>query len=167
MYYGYSNRTGKRNDFKYWYVDKNTGKLYEGLKPSDYVIRIFPRENDHPQKKYVIPCPWNNLETRNHELIETDYGVLYNKDGIIEKKEIDYYENFHFIALINELVHEITPRTSLSVSTIKQWHQRFLGQLYSWAGKYRTIDISKYGFRWPSYNQIEIFQEQPFINLQP
>jgi len=51
-------------------------------------------------------------------------------------------------------VHEITPLTNISVRTIKQWHQRFMGQLYSWAGEYRTVDISKYGFRWPSYNQI-------------
>jgi len=80
----------------------------------------------------------------------TDSEMLYNKGGIIDKKEIDYYENFHFIPLIHELIHEITPQTRLGASMIKQWHQRFMGKLYSWAGNYRTVDISKYGFRWPS-----------------
>ena len=97
------------------------------------------------------------MDKGNHELIETDSGVLYNEGGIIDKKEIDYFENFHFITLIQELIHEITPQTRLSALMIKQWHQRFLGQLYSWAGNYRTVDVSKYRFRWTSYNLVEYF----------
>jgi cell filamentation protein len=170
MYYGYVKRTGKRNDYKYWYVEKNSAKYYEGLKPSDYVIRIFPRETDHPQSSQIMSSPWGNLETGNHELIESASGVLYNKGGIIEKKEIDSFENFHFIALIHELVHEITSQTRLSVAIINQWHQRFMGQLYSWAGNYRTVDVSKYGFRWPSYNQIDRAMrdfERDYLNNTP
>jgi cell filamentation protein len=155
MYYGYAKRTGKRNDYKYWYVEKNSGKFYEGLKPSEYLIRNYPKEIDHPPDIQVMPCPWINLETANHEHIQTASGVLYNKDSIIDKKEIDLFENFHFITLIHELVNEITPQTKLSTAMIKKWHQRFLGQLYLWAGEYRTVDVSKYGFRWPSYSQID------------
>ena len=155
MYYGYIKRTGKRKDYKYWYLEKSSGKYYEGLKPSDYLIRIKDRETNHPHVSQIMPCPWKGLDTGNHELIETDSGVLYNKGGIIDKKEIDYFENFHFIALIHELINEVTPQTRLSAEFIRQWHQRFMGQLYSWAGKYRTVDVSKYGFRWPSYNQID------------
>ena len=150
MYFGYNKRTGKRGDYKYWYFDNTSKKYYECIKPSDYVIRIFPRLKNHPPTNQIMPCPWENINTNNYELIETKDGVLFNKGGIIQKKEIDYFENFHFITLIHELIHEVTPNTVLSVKMIINWHQRFLGQLYLWAGKYRTVDISKYGFRWPS-----------------
>ena len=170
MYYGYVKRTGKRNDYKYWYIERNTGKFYEGLKPSEYIIRNFPKEIDHPPDIQVMPCSWRNLESGNHELIEAASGVLYNKDGIIDKKEIDSFENFHFVTLIHELLYEITSQTRLSIAMIKQWHQRFMGKLYSWAGKFRTVDVSKYGFRWPSYNQIERAMknlEQEYLSMTP
>lgn len=155
MYYGYNRRTGKRGDYKYWYYDAKSMRYYEYLKPTDYVVRIFPRLIKHQPRNKIMPCPWQNIHIGNHELIETKEGVLFNKGGIIEKKEIDYFENFHFTTLITELIHEITPNTKLSVKLIKKWHQRFLGQLYSWAGKYRTVDISKTGFRWPPCNKIQ------------
>lgn len=154
MQFGYNKRTGKRKDYKYWYFDDKTKMYYECIKPSDYIVGLFPRNKNHPPKNRIMNCPWINIHTGNHELIETKDGVLFNKGGIIDKKEIDYFENFHFISLINELINEITPRTSITVKVINKWHQRFLGQLYTWAGKYRTVDVSKYGFRWPSYNTI-------------
>jgi cell filamentation protein len=155
MYFGYNKRTGKRGDYKYWYVDKSSNKYYECIKPSDHVVKIFPRLKNHPPANQIMLCPWLNIQTKNHELIETKEGVLYNKGGIVDKKEIDYFENVHFMILVHELIHEITPLTNITVAMIKRWHQRFFGQLYTWAGKYRTVDISKSGFRWPSYNRIE------------
>lgn len=155
MNYGYNKRTGKRGDYKYWYFDDISIKYYECLKPSDYVVRKSKIIKNHPPSNQIIPCPWQNLSYGNHELIETKEGVLFNKGGIIDKKEIDSFENLHFTTLITELIHEITPNTKLSVKLIKKWHQRFLGQLYSWAGKYRTVDISKIGFRWPPCNRIQ------------
>jgi len=154
MYFGYCKRTGKRGDYKYWYIDDKTKMYYECIKPTDHVIRQFSRKKNHPPKKKIIDCPWRNIRTGKHELIETKEGVLFNKGGIIDKKEIDSYENFHFLTLINELIHEVTPNTKLSIKLINKWHQRFLGQLYSWAGKYRTVEVSKPGFRWPSYSTI-------------
>jgi hypothetical protein len=32
MCYGYTKRTEKRDDYKYWYLEKNSGKYYEGLR---------------------------------------------------------------------------------------------------------------------------------------
>lgn len=155
MYFGYRKRTGKRGDYKYWYIDETSGKFYKGLKPSDYVVRILQKEVEHPSSDQIIPCPWLNLESGNYELIETKNGVLYNKGGILDKREIDLFENYHYVLLINELVEEITIKTKINKRLIKQWHQRFLGHIYPWAGKYRTVDISKPGFRWPPPNHIE------------
>lgn len=155
MYFGYNKRTGKRGDYKYWYLDKATNKYYECIRPSVYVVNLFPRLKNHPPANQIMPCPWLNIKTGNHELIESKDGVLYNKGGIINKKEIDYFENVHFMTLIHELIHEITPDTKITVKMIKNWHQRFLDQLYLWAGKYRSVDISKHGFRWPPFNRIE------------
>ncbi|MCD1588892.1 Fic family protein [Halomonas profundus] len=42
----------------------------------------------------------------------------------------------------------------LTVQTICQWHRSWLGNVYCWAGQYRTVDMSKPNIRFASPLQI-------------
>ncbi len=75
--------------------------------------------------------------------------VLKNKLGIRSKKAMDELEfealrktQLHFLGLV-------TAKTRLTGEMILAAHKHFLGGLYEWAGKYRTVNISKPGFVWP------------------
>lgn len=78
--------------------------------------------------------------------IETPEGILKNKLGITDKKFIEDLETTllrdtysHFLTLLER--REIQCDLSLLFAI----HAYFLGTLYNWAGKIRTVDISKDG----------------------
>ncbi|WP_159565098.1 Fic/DOC family protein [Budvicia diplopodorum] len=79
---------------------------------------------------------------------EEDSGeqVLANKLGISSSDEIDDAE----LVLLEQLYHLIFekqfPLEQITVSMIQNWHRRWLGNLYKWAGQERTVNISKGGF---------------------
>jgi cell filamentation protein len=43
----------------------------------------------------------------------------------------------------------ITRETRLTCALIKQMHSDWLGRIYEWAGRYRTVEMSKAGFAFP------------------
>lgn len=80
------------------------------------------------------------------EEIETASGILKNKLGITDKKFLEDLETTllrdtysHFLNLLEK--REI----KFDLSLLFAIHTYFLGTLYSWAGKKRTVDISKDG----------------------
>ena len=48
------------------------------------------------------------------------------------------------------LTDELSIRTRFNIKYIKRIHKMSLGHLYSFAGKYRTVNLSKGGFLFPS-----------------
>jgi cell filamentation protein len=45
--------------------------------------------------------------------------------------------------------HVISRETRFSADLICDLHRTWLGEIYAWAGSYRTVELSKAGFRWP------------------
>jgi len=43
----------------------------------------------------------------------------------------------------------VNTESKFTVDLICQIHKHFLGGIYSWAGKIRTVNVSKEGFTWP------------------
>lgn len=73
-------------------------------------------------------------------------GILKNKLGITDQKRLDDTETIllsdayaHFFDLLTE------GKLAVGLPLLFDIHAYFLGQLYSWAGTTRTIDISKEG----------------------
>lgn len=61
----------------------------------------------------------------------------------IEDLALQTVENKYFESEI------ITADTRITASIICQMHKHWLGELYEWAGRYRTVDISKGEFLFP------------------
>lgn len=73
-----------------------------------------------------------------------EVNILENKLGITDSKELGEYETLlltdsysHFLELLSE------NKLDFGLSLIFEIHQYFLGTLYTWAGKIRTVNISK------------------------
>jgi cell filamentation protein len=76
--------------------------------------------------------------------------VLRNKLGIKRKTDMDHIE---FEALVAAQRHYYTKvvhaNTAISAEFIRKMHRYWLGEIYEWAGKYRTVELKKDGFPWP------------------
>lgn len=65
--------------------------------------------------------------------------VLINKFGIKDKTQISDLEKF----LYDEALFDIVPAGKFNLQHLQAIHKSIFGQLYDWAGKIRTVDISK------------------------
>lgn len=72
--------------------------------------------------------------------------VLRNLLGIVDPAEMDDIELRLLTRVQNELPNELQADQTLRVADLCDWHHRWLGGIYPWAGKYRSVNMSKNGF---------------------
>lgn len=72
--------------------------------------------------------------------------VLANKLGIVDPDEMAEAE-LHLLGLLYEqvLVEEL-PDRSITAADLVSWHRQWLGNLYEFAGRLRSVNVSKDGF---------------------
>ena len=76
--------------------------------------------------------------------------VLRNRLGIHRKMEMDHTEFEALVAAQEQYLSRIGPHTRLTAEALCGMHQDWLGGIYEWAGRYRTVELAKGDFRWPS-----------------
>lgn len=81
--------------------------------------------------------------------------VLKNLLGITSEAAMDEAEAAAFRAIQKRYYRNITQDTALTSALIRQMHRDWLGSIYEWAGRYRTVDVSKGGFAFPPAYLIE------------
>ncbi len=75
--------------------------------------------------------------------------VLKNKLGITSRKEMDKKEYEALLKTQEGYYKVISKDTMFTIKLIIEMHRYFLGGLYDWAGKYRTVNLEKDGtFLW-------------------
>lgn len=84
----------------------------------------------------------------------SDQQVLKNLLGITDPEMMFALEN----ELLDQLyLHLFVPEFKLeqvSFQTLQEWHRLWLGSVYPWAGKVRTVNMSKGGFHFAAANRI-------------
>src|SRR5438105_835487 len=85
--------------------------------------------------------------------VETEPGsrgrVLRNRLGIRRKRDMDAAEFEALLRTQAAYLERISAETRFTAALIRQMHRDWLGEIYEWAGAYRTVELSKGGFRWP------------------
>lgn len=81
---------------------------------------------------------------------EEEGEVLPNLLGLTTAKEIAEAEFLGFVEAHNIAVDELTDDTVFDLSYLYTLHKNALGSLYSFAGKLRTVNMSKDNFSFPS-----------------
>ena len=84
----------------------------------------------------------------------SDGRVLVNKLGVSDLDEMDDIE----LDLLNRL-HEFVVGSfqadqRITVADLREWHRRWLGNVYVWAGKYRTLNMGKGDFQFAASHRI-------------
>ncbi|MDT8385632.1 MAG: Fic family protein [Gammaproteobacteria bacterium] len=80
--------------------------------------------------------------------------VLRNKLGMTDSKEMDKLEAESLIKATDALIHKYDADHQFTADDVCQMHELWLGDIYEWAGKYRTVNISKDDFSFAMAAQI-------------
>lgn len=80
--------------------------------------------------------------------------VLRNLRGITRKGEMDRAEYEAFLRAQEASYQRFSADTRFTAAALCEMHRDWLGGIYPWAGRYRTLDLSKAGFTWPPAHRV-------------
>lgn len=86
--------------------------------------------------------------------------VLVNKLQITNTEEMDDTELELLNALYQDVLSNVTREQKLTVADIFEWHRRWLGNVYDWAGQERSVNMSKGNFHFTAANQIPFMLQE-------
>jgi cell filamentation protein len=81
--------------------------------------------------------------------------VLVNLRGIKSKRVMDLEEYKAFVAVQSRYYRSLTADTAITAELLCRMHRDWLGSLYKWAGRFRTVELEKGEFRWPPAQRVE------------
>ncbi len=80
--------------------------------------------------------------------------VLLNKLDIIDPVKMDAIELDLLEQLSVAILEEIESDQVITIDHLSEWHRRWLGNVYSWAGEYRSVNMSKAEFQFAAAHLI-------------
>lgn len=81
--------------------------------------------------------------------------VLKNLQGITSKEDIDQAEVKGYTKAFDFMINNFSSDQQLAISDIDEIHRVFFGNLYSWAGKHRSVNLTKDSFTFPAAQFLE------------
>lgn len=86
--------------------------------------------------------------------------VLMNLLGITSPEEMNEVELGLLVQIYENVLVEDLPNRVLTVEDLKTWHRRWLGNVYTWAGQERSVNMGKGGFSFAAAGQIPRLLQQ-------
>ena len=80
--------------------------------------------------------------------------VLANRLGVTDPDEMEEIELTLLGRLYAAVFGDEFADRRLTVADLKRWHQRWLGNVYAWAGEERSVNMAKDGFHFAAAAQI-------------
>jgi len=97
--------------------------------------------------------------------------VLANKLSIVDPEEMDEIEAELLSQLTEAVLNEVSEDQTLTSDDLCEWHRRWLGNVYGWAGQYRNVNLGMDGFQFAAAHLIPTlmqgFQESHLQNMTP
>lgn len=84
-----------------------------------------------------------------NEYMDDQQTVLKNKKGITDLQTLFVEEEKSLAKAYESLLDEVRSDTPITSELIRYAHGVVFGDLYDWAGRWRTVTISKPGVTWP------------------
>ncbi len=85
--------------------------------------------------------------------------VLLNKMGITDSSDMDDVELDLLEQLTESILHEVSEDQTITIADLSEWHRRWLGNVYDWAGEYRSVNMGKDGFQFAAAHLIHGLME--------
>jgi cell filamentation protein len=84
------------------------------------------------------------------QFVDEAQQILVNKRGFADLTTLQIAEEEGLTRAYATLFSEVRLDTAIDCDLIRLVHQRIFGDLYEWAGRWRTVQISKPGAIWPA-----------------
>jgi len=81
--------------------------------------------------------------------------VLRNRLGVKQARMMARQEYEALLRARAKYLGIITEQTRFTAAILCRMHKDWLGNLYEWAGQYRTVEVRKGGFAWPPAYLVE------------
>mgnify|MGYP002344372499 FL=1 len=101
-------------------------------------------QGKRPRDRYDVS---GNVEA---EYVDAEQAVLRNRKGITTLADLQLAEEQALAEAYERLVSEVRLDTPMTCDLLRHIHARIFGDLYEWAGRWRTVWISKPGITWPA-----------------
>jgi cell filamentation protein len=87
-------------------------------------------------------------------------AVLKNLLGITDPAQMETTE-FDLLAVLElKLLHEVETDQMITARDLCEWHHRWLGSVYEWAGEYRTVNMTKGDFLFAASHRIPALMQK-------
>jgi len=97
--------------------------------------------------------------------------VLRNRLGITSLRELERRESAALLMATQQIIDETRVDQRFTAGEIRRMHQRWLGEIYEWAGEYRGVNIAKGAFMFAAAMQIprlmQDFERGPLREYTP
>ena len=80
--------------------------------------------------------------------------VLLNKLSVADSTEMNDIELDLLTQLTSAVLNEVADDQIISSDDLCEWHRRWLGNVYEWAGQYRTVNVGKGSFQFAAAHLI-------------
>lgn len=111
----------------------------------------------------MLPLP-NRYDTSENPQAQFQSGsgqrVLKNLQGINQPEEMDEVELDLLIQLYDQLPDQVAVDQTITSADLMEWHRRWLGNIYIWAGQLRTLNMGKGEFHFAAAGQLERLMQQ-------
>ncbi len=97
--------------------------------------------------------------------------VLRNRLGITSVRELERRESAALLMATQQIIDDTRVDQRFTAGEIRRMHQRWLGEIYEWAGEYRGVNIAKGAFMFAAAMQIprlmQDFERGPLREYTP
>ena len=107
------------------------------------------KDDPAPTGRYTVS---GNVEAQYADRADT---VLKNKKGITDLRTLQTEEETALAGAYSLLLKEVRSDTSITNELIRYAHRLIFGDLFAWAGRWRTVKISKNETVWPPPDFLE------------
>lgn len=110
-----------------------------------------------------------------NEYMDAKQTILKNKKGISNLETLQLEEEKSLARAYELLFKEVRSDTPMTTELILYVHSVIFGNLYEWAGRWRTVTISKPGVTWPPPDYLDeamkefeqdVLRKYPALSLQ-
>ena len=112
--------------------------------------------HEQPANRYDVS---GNIEA---QFVDAAQTILMNSQGITDLETLQIAEEEALASAYESLLSEVRLDTPMSCDLVRHVHHRVFGDLYEWAGRWRTLQISKGTTVWPAAQ----FLEQSMIDFE-
>jgi cell filamentation protein len=80
--------------------------------------------------------------------------VLRNRLGVISVRELERRESAALLNATQQRIDETAVDERFTATEIRSMHQQWLGEIYDWAGEYRSVNIAKGTFMFAAATRV-------------